>query len=229
MTFQIPAPVADTGHKPQAPPPPFRWCPVRALGPRHRSRILAHLLALDEHDRYLRFGYASNESHIARYVDQLDFDRDEVFGVFNRRLSLVAMAHLAYLGHDSQHPTSAEFGVSVLPRGRGRRIGSRLFERACLLARNRGIDTVIVNALSENVAMLKIARSAGASLERDGPESTAYLKLPPEDFSSHLSEMVERQAAEVDYGLKVQAARLDKWFKTMRDLVPGHTGQPGGK
>ena len=31
-----------------------------------------------------------------QYVQQIDFDRDEVFGIFNRRLRLLAMAHLAY-------------------------------------------------------------------------------------------------------------------------------------
>ena len=35
--------------------------PIRSLGPGHRNRILKHLLALDEHDRYLRFGYAAND------------------------------------------------------------------------------------------------------------------------------------------------------------------------
>ena len=74
---------------------PFRWCPIRALAPRHRARILTHLLALDEADRHLRFGYAASDSHVGRYVDQLDFERDEVYGVFNRRLELVAMARLA--------------------------------------------------------------------------------------------------------------------------------------
>ena len=32
------------------------WVPIRALGRRHRHRIAGHLLALDTHDRYLRFG-----------------------------------------------------------------------------------------------------------------------------------------------------------------------------
>ena len=31
-----------------------------------------------------------------RYVDGLDFELDEVFGVFNRRLEIVALAHLAF-------------------------------------------------------------------------------------------------------------------------------------
>ena len=74
-------------------------------------------------DRYLRFGHPAVDAQIGRYVDLIDFDRDEVFGVFNRRLQLIAMAHLAYLG-DSQRPHAAEFGVSVLPRYRGRGFGA---------------------------------------------------------------------------------------------------------
>ncbi|MFO1326998.1 MAG: GNAT family N-acetyltransferase [Rubrivivax sp.] len=194
--------------------------PIRSLGPRQRERILAHLLALDEHDRYLRFGYAAGDAHIARYVDQLDFERDEVFGVHGRRLDLLAMAHLAYLGHDLTQPTSAEFGVSVLSRLRGHGIGARLFERACLHARNRAIDTLIVHALTENRAMLAIARHAGATLEQQGADSTAVLRLPPEDLGSHLSELVADQAGELDYGLKVQARRIDRWWHTLLDLVP---------
>ena len=45
--------------------------PIRSLAPRHRERIAAHLLALDEHDRYLRFGYAASEEQIRRYVELL--------------------------------------------------------------------------------------------------------------------------------------------------------------
>ena len=41
--------------------------PIRSLGPSHRNRIAKHLLALDEHDRYLRFGCMVNDAHLARY------------------------------------------------------------------------------------------------------------------------------------------------------------------
>ena len=220
MTIQIPE-QAGVDHEPTQPAPHFKWFPIRSLGPRQRSRILGHLLALAPQDRYLRFGYAATDNHVSRYVDQLDFDRDEVFGVFNRRLDLVAMAHLAYLGHAEETPDSAEFGVSVVARLRGRGIGARLFERACLHARNRHIDTLIVHALSENVAMLKIAREAGATLVREGPDSTATLKLPRDDFGSQLTQLVEVQAGEFDYNLKLQAAQFDRLMQAMRGLIPG--------
>ena len=73
--------------------------PIRSLGPSYRERITAHLLKLEPADRYLRFGYAANDEQIRRYAEQLDFDRDEIFGIYNRRLELIAMAHLAFTDH----------------------------------------------------------------------------------------------------------------------------------
>jgi len=60
--------------------------PIRSLGPGHRARITAHLQALDADDRYLRFGYRATDEHIERYVAGLNFDRDDIFGIYNRKL-----------------------------------------------------------------------------------------------------------------------------------------------
>jgi RimJ/RimL family protein N-acetyltransferase len=207
----------------QQPPAPRRWIPIRSLGERHRPRILVHLLALPEHDRYLRFGYAASDAQVARYANLIDFAQDEVFGVFNRRLELIAMAHLAGLP-DSRE---AEFGVSVLPKARGRGYGARLFDHAVLHARNRGIDTLVIHALAENTAMLRVARNAGASVERDGGETSARLRLPPDNFRSHLDAFIESRAAEVDYRLKAQSMRaspvldgIDETGQQPADRVP---------
>ena len=185
----------------------FRWIPIRKLAPRHRPRILRHLLALAERDRYLRFGYAVSDAQIERYVEHLDFERDEVFGVFNRRLALVAIAHLAYFDPASS-PPCAEFGVSVAKAARGRGCGERLFDHAALHARNRGIDTLLVHALSENTAMLRIARNAGARIVRTGAESEAWVKLAPDNLASQVEELVEDRVADLDYSLKRQTHRV---------------------
>lgn len=213
-TAHSPAPTDGTA--PEAAAPAARaasaksrriWVPVRSLTSRHRGRILAHLLDLDDHDRYLRFGFAASDGQIRHYTDRLDFERDELFGIFNRRLDLIAMAHLAYApvpGADAGKGV-AEFGVSVSARVRGQGLGARLFDHAILHARNRGIQTLFVQALSENTAMLKIARNAGAKVVREGPESEACLDLPPDSLATQVGEMVEGQAAEWDYRLKAQA------------------------
>jgi GNAT superfamily N-acetyltransferase len=197
---------------------PRHWVPIRSMSPRHRPRILEHLLALETHDRYLRFGSPATDAQIAHYVDLIDFDRDEVFGIFNRALVLIAHAHLAF-PFDPQRrvavPRSAEFGVSVLGSARGRGFGARLFERAVLHARNRNVERMVIHALSENAAMLRIARNAGATVVRDGSDSQAELALPPDDFGSHVEEAVEQAIGEIDFRLKAQAVALGEWVSSL--------------
>lgn len=204
------------------------WIPIRSLAPRHRDRIAAHLLALPERDRYLRFGYAAGDVQIERYVDGLDFERDEVFGVFNRKLVLIALAHLAYPRPDQREgPRAAEFGGSVLPSVRGRGYGARLFEHAMLHARNRGLDTMFIHALSENTTMLHIARRAGAVVQRDGSESEAFLKLPHDTLASRMEQWVGDGAAELDYRLKQQARLVDDLLEVIGEVRQGVSGRTG--
>lgn len=205
----------------------FRWVPIRALAESHRPRILAHLLALDAHDRYLRFGFAAADEQVTHYVDGLDFARDEVFGIFNRKLVLLAIAHVAFLpaGDDAAAVPAVEFGVSVLPHARGRGYGQRLFDRAVLHARNRGVGEMIIHALSENTAMLRIARKAGANVVRDGGEAEARLQLPPHDFASHWGEAVEDGAAELNYRWKLHAQQVDAFMDTLAE-ARAQTGTP---
>lgn len=199
---------------------PALMVPIRSIGSSHGKRIAAHLLALNPQDRYLRFGYAANDEQIGRYVDSLNFERDEIFGIYNRRLELIAMAHLAF-STDPALKSCAEFGVSVLAHARGRGYGARLFDRAVMHARNEGVDMVFVHALSENTAMLNIARKAGARIERDGSESEAYLTLVPADLDSRVTEMVEEQVAQTDYRLKVQAKQFRDFLVLLQEVRRG--------
>ncbi len=177
-------------------------------------------MALPAADRYLRFGHAASDEQIARYVASIDFDRDEVFGIFNRRLQLIAVAHLAYTPapqHEGKVPV-AEFGVSVLAHARGRGFGRRLFDHAALHARNRGVEALLIYALSENAPMLRLARSAGATVERTGADAEAWLKLPPDNFGTHVDEAIEEQAAAMDYGWKVQLTLANRIFRRLAGL-----------
>jgi RimJ/RimL family protein N-acetyltransferase len=182
------------------------------------------LLSLNESDRYLRFGYPATDAQIERYVASLNFERDELFGIFNRRLELIALAHLAYVPVSRPEDAAmAEFGVSVASHARGRGYGARLFERAVLQARNRGCDRLFIHALSENTAMLKIARRAGALVERDGSESEAWLKLPPDSLASQMGQLMERHAAELNYQFKRHAQRMSDLLDTVTE-VKAHVG-----
>lgn len=219
------APASRSGMETADKPLPV-MVPIRSLGENHRERIATHLLALDVQDRYLRFGYAANDEQIGRYVKSLNFERDEIFGIYNRKLVLVAMAHLAYAPVQKLE-SCAEFGVSVLKSARGRGYGSRLFDRAAMHARNDNINIMFIHALSENSAMLKIARKAGAVVERDGSESEAYLRLAPATLDTRMTEMVEEQFAQADYRIKVQAKQFWEVLTDLRRLRKGAPDGPG--
>ncbi len=197
-----------------------RLVPIRSLATGHRERIALHLLALESGDRYLRFGYAASDEQVRRYVAGLDFDRDEIFGIFNRKLELIAMAHLAFMDSTSA-PAGGEFGVSVLAKARSRGYGTRLFDRAVMHARNEGVELMFIHALSENTAMIKIAHNAGATLERVGGETDAYLRLPPATLDSRVTEMVEEQLAQTDYQLKKQALHLFELLASVQEIRSG--------
>jgi GNAT superfamily N-acetyltransferase len=187
------------------------WVPVRALTAEDRDAIAAHLLALDDQDRYLRFGHAVGPELIASYVAGLDFERDEVLGIFSRKLELLGMAHLATLG-----PGEAEFGVSVLKKARGRCYGQRLFEHACLHARRKGVKALIIYTLSDNAPMLAIARKAGAAVVRDSGEAVAHLALPPAERMDRWLSAIDDQAAEWDF----------HWKAWMLRVASAHDGSP---
>ena len=191
--------------------------PIRSLGVAHRERIAQHLLALAPHDRYLRFGYPANDEQIRRYTDGLNFETDEIFGIYNRQLQLIAMAHLAF-SVNPQCRACAEFGVSVSGHARGRGFGARLFERAAMHARNEGVELLFIHALSENTAMLRIARNAGAKVEKDGSEAEAFLRLPAATLDSRMTEIVEEQLAQTDYRLKAQAKQFWDFLGGLQEI-----------
>ena len=168
----------------------------------------------------MRFGYAANDEQIENYVNHLKFERDDIYGVFNRRLDILAMAHLAF-SVDPEWATCAEFGVSVDVRLRGRGLGSRLFKRAVIHARNQGVALMFIHALSENTAMLKIAKKAGARVERDGSESDAYLSLAAADLDSQMNELLEEGMADLDFQIKTRAKQFLKFLQTLQEVRRG--------
>jgi RimJ/RimL family protein N-acetyltransferase len=200
------------------------FIPISEIGPEFRPQMKRHLLDLDEHDRYLRFGYIANDEQIERYVDGIDFERDQVYAIFNHDLKIIALAHLAY-GKTSEQP-AAEFGVSVAKRARGRGYGKRLFERAAVHAVNSGVDTLYIYALTENATMLHIARRAGAVIESSGGESAAYVKLPPASIGTHLTELWSGQVGTMDFMMKSGTAALHGMLKPQRGRGPRRTRKP---
>ena len=175
-----------------------------------RVRLERHLLALDGEDRRLRFGIQLSDEAIGRYVARIDFERDAVFGVFDEDLQLIAAAHLARGdGH-------AELGVSVLREWRGRGAGAALLARSHTHARNWGIRVLFMHCLSENGAMMHLARKQGMLIVTEQGESDARLELPPADASSYVLALLAERLGLFDFTLKRQLYAVRSLVEAMQ-------------
>lgn len=171
---------------------------TRELSRLERETLERHLLTLDDEDRRLRFGVALPDQAIRDYVVRIDFERDAVFGVFDDALQLVAAAHLA------RCDGYAELGVSVLSGWRGLGAGSALLARSHTHARNWGIRALFMHCLSENGAMVHLARKQGMRIITERGESDAWLELAPADASSFTDQLLAERVGLFDFALKRQ-------------------------
>lgn len=187
---------------------------VRELSPFEQPALEKHFLALGTEDRRLRFGISIGDRAIGDYVARIDFERDAAFGIFDDELSLVGAAHVA---RDRGH---AELGVSVLPGFRGKGYGAALLARALQRARNWGVQALFLHCLSENGAMMHLARKQGMDIVAESGEADAWLKLPPADASSHFGEVFAQRVALLDHALKTQLAAARRLAETFRPETP---------
>jgi GNAT superfamily N-acetyltransferase len=171
---------------------------VSELSRLDRGALERHLLSLGAEDRRLRFGIAPGDAALRAYVAGIDFGRDAVFCVYGDDLELLAAAHLA------RSDDGAELGLSVLPGHRGRGLGGALLERAHTHARNWGVDALFMQCLTENAAMMHLARKQGMAIVVAAGEAGASLKLPQADAASRFGAVFEQRLALFDYALKAQ-------------------------
>ena len=186
------------------PPGPMSDIPTKRLARSDRDLLIAHYRRLSSKDRRLRFGGPLSDSALIGYVERIDFDRDAVYGVYAPDLTLSGAAHVAATGE------SAEFGVSVLDEYRGRGVGSALFERAGIWARNHGIRTLFMHCLSENAVMMHIATKFGMRIVNSSGEADAYLELAPSTASTVVAELIHDRVALFDHALKTWRAATQR-------------------
>lgn len=179
--------------------------PVRILVPAEFGLYRAHLLRLSPEDRRLRFGYAIDDRAVGDHVARLVPRCDSILAHFGDDLAVVGAVHVALCRGDA-----AEFAFSVEAPFRGRGIGTSLFERAILFARNRGARAAYSYCLAENRAMRRLARHVEMDVATRAGESEGELALSRPTPMTLAREAVAEHAGLCDYTLKVNrhAARV---------------------
>lgn len=194
--------------------------PIRELWPSERPELYEHFLSLGRDDRRLRFGAAFSDATVREYVARIDFGHDALFGVLDDELRLLGVAHVA------RSPAFVELGVSVLEGFRGRGIGGALLARAHMRARNWGMGALFMHCLTENAAMMRLARRQGMDIVTQSGEADAWLRLAPADAASHFGEVFEQRVALFDYALKSQVASARRLAAA---LTPGIASRAPGR
>ncbi|MBA1149108.1 GNAT family N-acetyltransferase [Ectothiorhodospiraceae bacterium WFHF3C12] len=138
--------------------------PIHRLYPAERNKFKEHLKRLAPADRRLRFGSQISDARIDRYVDGLEWPW---------AITLVAMKDGLVRGAGecviARHtwPPTAELAFSVEPAYQGQGIGSGLFERLLVVARNRGISRIHIVTTPDNTRMQRMATRYGMTLVRN--------------------------------------------------------------
>ena len=183
---------------------------VQRLSRFQTGEMITHFGGLSSDDLRLRFGAPVGHGALERYVNGIDFSNDRVFGIFDRDLRLASVAHLAVdLERDF-----AELGLSVARDSRRQGHGEALLRRAATHAASLGLRMIHLHCLSENRALMGLARKAGFNIVAARGEADASKLLEETRPESIAMEMVNDRIALVDSVYMHQA----KLLRTMTEF-----------
>lgn len=177
---------------------------IRKLGAHELTRYSDHLLRLNADDRYLRFGAQIDDNAITRHVHTKSKDKKIILAAFDDAGEVIAACELALIrNQNSFFANYGEIGLSVESAYRGKGLGTDLFERALLVARNRRVKLLTSYCLTRNGFMMRIAKAHGMQIVTEYGSSEATLKLELYDASTVFAEMLGEGMAIADATTKI--------------------------
>lgn len=185
-----------------------------------RNEIYVHLIRLDEESNRLRFGVYMKEDAIKRYVDSIDFNKDRVYGAYDNESNLVGVIHIAWMKQEG----CAEIGISVDKSVRKGGIGGKLFKKAVNYARMHGAKRLYSFCLSENTAMMHLARKENMKVERFANEAEAHMVIEPATPDIYFNEYSDEVLSQTEFITKyinnavIQAFAVNSEFLKGRDI-----------
>ena len=166
--------------------------------PRDRFALETHFAALGTEDLCNRFCHSIKPVAVTKYLDQWSAAGIPSYGIFDPDRALVAVSQLA------QSADELEVGLSVLPTYRRKGLALALLNRCARYARTRGLKSLIIHCLTDNLPMLSLARRIGMTIEISNGETDGHLTL--------------RAATAIDFWSQI-ADDQESLAKSMADFV----------
>lgn len=161
---------------------------IRKLWPGEAALYRDHLLRLTPDDRRLRFGTETDDERVIEHAARAFATGAVIHGFFIDGVPRGA-AELCIANH-RDGLCEAELAFSVEADYRNSGIGSALFGRTLLVARNRGVTTVIMTCLPSNRPMQSVARKFQAKIRYNLADVIGEVKTPMPTPLSLWREMV---------------------------------------
>jgi len=124
----------------------------------HFRKLASHFVSLTSGDRFLRFGAVVTDVDIVAYVKGLFASTANVFAVIEPDGDISGVLHLEFADG------GANVGLSVSSWARNQGIGTLLLQRAGVVARARGLQTLFVRNLNFNSPLQRLALRLGMNL-----------------------------------------------------------------
>lgn len=172
---------------------------VYRLLPADYSRYRTHLLALDSHSKFLRFGYQIKDEIINILCDKFEANPSthKIFVIENDNLDVVGVGHISLEGQE------VELAFSVLKQYQGQGMGSALMKRCVEWCQNRSIQSGCMVCLSHNQAVRHMAKKHGILVDDHG-ETLADIVIPAPNTVSVINEVIDSNLSQFDHLGKVQ-------------------------
>jgi GNAT superfamily N-acetyltransferase len=165
---------------------------IRKLLAHELAALTDHLLRMDADDRRLRFGHVVAPARVRAYVAAIRWPRTWVVGAFEDGV-LRGVAELRAGGATGTR--SAELSVTVERAWQNQGLGTRLLEKALLVARNRGFRSLFLLCLPENRKMQHIARKFGDRVTFEDGDVEVRIANPEPDAFSWFAETADDAAS----------------------------------
>lgn len=167
---------------------------VRRLLIQEYPKYRAHLKALDEDSKLLRFGHRVSDEVIDHLCDGIEKDTIHhiLFCIENKDLDIVAVGHIATRD-------GMELAFSVFKEYQGQGLGSKLMKRCIQYCRTHGILKGCMVCLSSNSVIKHLCLKNGIHIHTEYGETMADLELDRPDVSTYVTEQYSSNLAMFDY------------------------------
>lgn len=165
---------------------------IRRLWWNERGKWRDHLLRLAPGDRRDRFSGLVSDAFIEQYCSAANPFSVILYGAFVDG-ELRAVGELVMLKRES--PRRAELAFSVEEGWQNRGLGTELFRRLVIYARNRSVSRVYLMSEPGNGRMQHIARNFGMVLDSEDGELTGRLELLAPSYFTVVEQLVEEGMA----------------------------------